>query len=138
MKKALSIILAIVAMFTLSIPTFAAEPTEELPPPVIIEELPAEVEYARGETLKYSGTVNLTTSSYTPIVNVKTGLIGSYVITCMNDGTGAVTFSVGTQSGSVNPGQGIQFTVAKNTNYAVSAKANWSNGAYPVRIFLVS
>lgn len=136
MKQLLSTAFASAAILAaMSIPAFAAEPVEnKLPKPVIIEGCTKEASMFAQE-LKFNGTVNLTASSSTPIVNVRTGW-GTEVIRCFNDGPGAVEFSVGTQSGSVAPGQGIQFTVPSFSNISVLAKASWSAGAYPIRVYL--
>lgn len=49
-------------------------------------------------------------------------------------GNGAVTFKVGTTMIAVEANKGAQVQVKKKTSYAISAKANWYNGSYFLKI----
>lgn len=141
MKKAVSIVLAIVAMFTLSIPTFAAEPStleankNEV---VVVEVFEIEDNMIQPRASLYSGVTALTTSSIKTLWN--SGSNNLYKnISCYNygdtdTGSGAVRFTINGVSQDVAAGTGATFQVPTGQAVTISAKALWYNGSYNISI----
>lgn len=141
MKKAVSIVLAIIAMFTLSIPTFAAEPAtlesneNEV---VVVEVFEIEDNMIQPRASLFSQVIRLTTSSMKELWN--SGGNNQYKnISCYNygdidTGSGAIRFTINGVTQDVDAGTGATFRVPTGQVVSITSKALWYNGYYNIAI----